>query len=203
VLPEPPPINSPLTTLTHYAVSHRHIMLFAAWLEASGTALYAIFALALVHLAGSSAGLAGKITALASASVLAVSLMYDATLIAIAQSAALGGSQTTTARVAYGMFAAIEHLFLLAPPLLLPLGLIMLRTRVLPRGLAWPAVILGVLGPILGLAGLFTVTANNDGAVGMAINVLVGAQGLWMIAASAQLPIAQGAIAVEPGRERC
>jgi hypothetical protein len=187
----------------HYAVSHRHVMLFAAWLEASGTALYVIFALALVHLVGTRAGLAGRITALASAAVLAVSLMYDATLIAIAQSAALGGSQTTTAQVAYGMFAAIEHLFLLVPPLLLPLGLIMLRTRVLPRGLAWPAVIVGVLGPILGLAGLFTVTANNDGAVGTAINVLVAAQGLWMIAASALLPTAQRAVALEPGSERC
>jgi hypothetical protein len=199
----PPPISSPLTTLMHYAVSHRHVMLFAAWLEASGTALYVIFALALVHLAGTRAGLAGRITALASAAVLAVSLMYDATLIAIAQSAPLGGSQTTTAPVAYGMFAAIEHLFLLAPPLLLPLGLIMLRTRVLPRGLAWPAVILGVLGPILGLAGLFTVTANNDGAVGAAINVLVAAQGLWMIVASAVLPIAQRAIGLKAGREQC
>jgi hypothetical protein len=189
VLPVPPAISSPLTTLTHYAVSHRHVMLLAAWLEANGTALYVIFALAVVHLAGARAGLAGRITSLASAAVLAVSLMYDATLIAIAQSAALGGSQTTTALVAYGMFAAIEHLFLLAPPLLLPLGLILLRTRLLPRSLAWPALLLGVMGPILGLAGLFTVTANNNGAVGAAINVLVAAQGLWVIAASATLPI--------------
>jgi len=52
-------------------------------------------------------------------------------------------------------------------------------------------VILGLLGPILGLAGLFTVTANNNGAVGTAINALVAAQGLWVIAAALTLPFAR------------
>jgi hypothetical protein len=45
----------------------------------------------------------------ASAVVLAVSLVYDVLLIAIAQSAALGGRQTVAALVAYGLFAATEH----------------------------------------------------------------------------------------------
>ena len=46
--------------------------------------------------------------------MLAVSLVYNFLLITIAQSAALGGQQTTTALVAYGLFAAAEHVFLLA-----------------------------------------------------------------------------------------
>jgi hypothetical protein len=37
-------------------------------------------------------------------------------LIAIAQSAALGGQQTTTVLVAHGPFAAAGHMCLLAPP---------------------------------------------------------------------------------------
>jgi hypothetical protein len=49
-------------------------------------------------------------------------------------------------------------------------------------------VILGVTGPVLGLAGLFTVTANN-GPVGAAINALVAAQGLWVIATAATLAL--------------
>src|SRR5215510_81588 len=128
VLPAPPKLSSPLTALTHYAANHHHVLLLAAWLEGSGTALYVIFALAMVHLAGASSGLAGRVAALAGAAVLAVSLVYDATLSAIAQSAALGGQQTTTALVSYGLFAGVEHVFLLVPPLLLPLGLILLRT---------------------------------------------------------------------------
>jgi hypothetical protein len=187
LLPPPPPLTAPLTALTHYAASHHHLMLAAAWLEGTGTLLQVIFVLALAHLAGARAGLAGRITTVACTAVLGISLVYDVTLIAIAQSAALGGPQATTAIVAYGLFAAVEHVFLIAPPLLLPLGLILLRTPVLPRALAWLAVILGALGPVLGLAGLFTVTANNNGTVGAAINALLAAQGLWIIAASVTL----------------
>jgi hypothetical protein len=170
----------------------------AAWLEGAGTALYVIFVLALVHLAGARAGLAGRITTLAAAVVLAVSLIYDLTLIAIAQSAALGGRQATTALVAYGFFAAAEHLFLLAPPLFLPLGLILVRTPVLPRPFAILAVIFGVIAPLLGLAGLFTVTANNNGPVGAAINALVAAEGFWIIAASVTLPLRAGPAGGQP-----
>jgi len=177
VLPPPPALTAPLTALTRYAAAYHHTLLAAAWLEGTGTLLYVIF------------GLAGRITALAAAVVLAVSMVYDITLIAMAQSAALGGHQTTTALVAYGLFAATEHVFVLAPPLLLPLGLILLRVPVLPRPFGLLALILGVIAPILGLAGLFTVTANNNGPVGAAINALVAAQGLWMIAASLTLPL--------------
>jgi hypothetical protein len=189
VLPPTPALNAPLAALSDYATVHHHLIMAAAWLEGTGTALYVIFVLALVHLAGARAGFAGRVTALAAAVVLAVSLVYDVTLIAIAQSAALGGRQTTTALVAYGLFAATEHVFLLAPPLFLPLGLILLRTPLLPRPFAPLAVIFGAIAPILGLAGLFTVTANNNGPVGAAINALVAVEGLWIIAASLALAL--------------
>ncbi|HKA97182.1 MAG TPA: hypothetical protein VKD66_13025 [Streptosporangiaceae bacterium] len=199
-LPSPPALNAAPTALTGYAVSHQHTLMAAAWLEATGTALYVIFVLALVHLAGARAGFAGRVTALASAVMLAVSLVYDVMLIAIAQSAALGGRHIATALAAYGLFAATEHVFLLAPPLFLPLGLILLRTPVLPRPFALLAVIFGVVGPVLGLVGLFTVTANNDGPVGAAINGLVALQGLWVIAASLTLPLRRRQAAGGPAR---
>jgi hypothetical protein len=70
----------------------------------------------------------------------------------------------------------------------LPVGLILLRNpAVLPRPFAMLAVILGAIGPILGLARLVTVTANNNGPVGAAINALVAAQGLWIAGASVTL----------------
>jgi hypothetical protein len=193
VLPSPPALNAPLAALVRYGAAHQHLLMATAWLEGTGTTLYVIFVLALVHLAGSRAGLAGRVTALASAVVLAVSLVYDITLIAIAQSAALGGRQTTTALVAYGLFAATEHVFLLTPPLFLPLGLILLRTAILPRPFALLAMAFGIIAPILGLAGLFTVTANNNGPVGAAINALVAAEALWIIAASLTLPLRKAA----------
>jgi len=155
--------------------------------------------LALVRQAGDLAGLAGRVTTMASAVVVMVSLVYDVTLIAIAQSASLGGPQATTALVSYGLFAAVEHIFLLAPPLLLPLGLILLRTPILPRPLAMLAVMLGVASPVLGLAGLFTVTvtANNNGPVGALINALVALDGLWIMAAAVIL-LVRGPVSSRP-----
>ena len=84
VLPSPPALSAPLSALIRYGAAHQHLLMAAAWLEATGTTLYVIFVLALVHLAGARAGLAGRVTTLASAVVLAVSLAYDITLIAIA-----------------------------------------------------------------------------------------------------------------------
>ena len=46
-----------------------------------------------------------------------------------------------------------------------------------------------IIAPFLGLAGLFTVTANNNGPVGTAINALVAAEALWIVAASLTLPL--------------
>jgi hypothetical protein len=95
-------------------------MLAAAWLEGTGTLLYVIFVLALVHLAGPRAGLAGRVTALAAAAVLAASLVYGLMLIAVAQSAAPGGRQTTSALVAYGLVAA-QGLWIIAASIALAL----------------------------------------------------------------------------------
>jgi hypothetical protein len=198
MLPHPPPVTASLAELTGYAASHHRVMLTAAWLEGTGTVLQVVFILALAHLAGARAGLAGQITTVACAAVLGISLVYDVMLIAIAQSAALGGRQATTALVAYGLFAAVEHVFLIAPPLLLPLGLILLRAPVLPWTFAWLAVILGALGPVLGLAGLFAVTANNNGPTGAAINALLAAQGLWIAAASITLAYRRRALPALP-----
>src|SRR5690242_16794702 len=67
LLPAPPTLTAPLAALTPYAAAHQHMLMVRAWLVGTGTALYAIFVLALVHLAGARAGLAGRVTALASA----------------------------------------------------------------------------------------------------------------------------------------
>jgi len=187
LLPHPPPPTATVAELTHYAAAHPHVMLAAAWLEGTGTLLQVTFVLALAHLAGARAGLAGKIITVACATVLGVSLVYDVMLIAIALSATLGSPQTTTAVVAYSLFAAVEHVFLIALPLLLPLGLILLRTPLLPRAFAWLAVILGALGPVLGLAARLTGTASNNGPAGAAINALLAAQGLWIAVSSITL----------------
>src|SRR5208282_1085417 len=54
--------------------------------------------------------------------------------------------------------------------------------------------------PRPGPSRLFTVTANNNGAVGAAINMLVAVQGLWIIAASVTLRLRRPQAAGAPAR---
>jgi hypothetical protein len=55
-------------------------------------------------------------------------------------------------------------------------------------------------GPRPGPGRLFTVTANNNGAVGAAINMLAAFQGLWIIAASVILRLRRPQAAGAPVR---
>ncbi|MGH9094183.1 MAG: hypothetical protein ACRDXE_03385 [Acidimicrobiales bacterium] len=185
ILPKPPAFGASAAQLNHYGSQHHDLLLIAAWLEGIGTLLYVVFVLAIVHLAGANDRFAGKITTLAATVVLGVSLFYDVCLIALAQSSATGGAQSMTGPVAYGLFAAAEHVFLIAPSLFLPLGFVVLAADVLPPAFGYLALGFGISAEVLGLVGLFTASANNGGTGGAAINVLVGVQALWIIAAGA------------------
>jgi hypothetical protein len=146
--------------------------------------LYVVFLLSLVHLAGANRRISGTLTLLAAAAVLGISLVYDVCLIAMAQGAAIGGSQLTTAPAEYGLWAASEHAFLIAPAIFLPLGFALRGSAVLPRAFSNSAIALGCISEVLGLVGLFYAHPNNHGAAGTVINVLVGIEVLWVLAAA-------------------
>jgi hypothetical protein len=74
--------------------------------------------------------------------------------------------------------------FLIAPPLLLPLGAVLLGSRLLPRALGYTAVAFGAASIILGLAALFSATAFS-----LAI-ILIIAESPWVLAAGGALMIA-------------
>jgi hypothetical protein len=184
ILPRPPALGAPLTVLDAYARENHDRLLWATWLEGTGSILYVLFLLTLAQRASAMPRVSGVLTALAAAIVVTVSIFYDVCLIAIAQSAATGGSQLATGVTAYGLFAAVEHAFLLAPSIFLPLGFAIRGSNVLPRVYAPLAIALGCTSEILGLVGLFYAQPNNHGAAGVAINVLVGVEAIWVIAAA-------------------
>jgi hypothetical protein len=184
IVPKPPAVSASTAVLNAYAKTHHDILLWAAWLEGSGTLLYVTFLLALVHLAGASRRISGTLTLLAAAVVLGISLVYDVCLIAMAQGPALGGSQLRTGSVAYGVWAACEHAFLIAPAILLPLGFALRRSTVLPGAFSKSAIALGCVSEALGLIGLFYAHPNNGGGAGIAINVLVGVEVIWVLGAA-------------------
>jgi hypothetical protein len=184
ILPQPPPVSAPVAVLDAYARAHHDLLLWAAWLEGTGTLLYVIFLVVLATAAGKLARPSSVLTAIAAAVVLMVSLVYDICLIAIAQSAATGGSQILTGVVAYGLWTAAEHAFLIAPAVFLPLGFAIRGSTVLPGPFAPSAIALGCASEILGVVGLFHAHPNNGGAAGIAINLLIGLEVMWTITAA-------------------
>ena len=83
------------------------------------------------------------------------------------------------------LIKAVQHLFLIAPALLLPLGAVLLSTRVLPRVFAYLALALGATLQVLGLLGLFSILQP-------VIDALLMVQALWFVTAALVLLVRAG-----------
>ena len=133
----------------------------------------------------------GWLTMLSSAVILTLSLIDAAFNVAAVQAAA--SEHAATAVVSIDLIDgpandAIGRIFLIAPPLLLPTGAVLLGSCLLPRTFAWAAVAFGAISVVLGLAALFSAAAFS------AAIVLIVAQNLWVVAAALVL-LARGASA--------
>jgi hypothetical protein len=161
------------------------VLLISAWLQVTGAILYVVFILAVVHLAGAGQRFAGRIVALAAAILVGLTLLDSAMIISTVQSAAHG--QNETLRVSFDLIGgpgndAVGRSFLIAPAILLPLGFVILQTRLLPRSYGWIAIAFGTASQGLGLLGLFSNVAFAD--VNPAVLAL---ENLWLIAVAVTL----------------
>jgi hypothetical protein len=187
ILPGPPAVNAPLDQLVAYANQHHDLLLLTAWLEAAGNALFVVFLVSLASMDAGDRRTSRLLTVLCGGAVLAVGLVYAICLIAMAESAKLGGTQLRTTVIAYGLWAACEHAFLLAPPVLLPLGFALRGSRTLSSRFSDCAIALGCASVVLGLVGLLYARPQNGGAAGVTINVLIGLDVIWVLAAAVSL----------------
>jgi hypothetical protein len=153
------------------------------WLQGIGSLLIVLFAIVLVHLAGAAHRIAGWVTLLAGATILAVSLQEVTFYLGAVQATEDGN--TASALASNNLIKAVQHVFLIAPALLLPLGFVLVRTTVLPRLFAYTALALGATLQILVLVGLFNVLQP-------VIDVLLIVQSLWFVAAAVALLIRSG-----------
>jgi hypothetical protein len=174
-----PPDSASVARIAAFAREHRAAILASAWLQVTGAILYVVFILALVHLAGAGERFAGRIVALAAAILVGLTLLDSAMIIAAVQSAAHG--HTETLRVSFDLIGgptndAIGRSFLIAPAILLPLGFVILQTRLLPHSYGLIAIAFGATSQALGMLGLFSKAAFAD------INPAVLAlENLWLI----------------------
>ncbi|HLZ84536.1 MAG TPA: hypothetical protein VKQ54_13305 [Caulobacteraceae bacterium] len=177
--PAPPPDLSPADLAT-WAEPRAAFMLLGGAMQGIGSLLIVIFALALVRLSGAADGLMACLTHLVGGTILVVSLIEVGFYLAATQAIASGDS--TLGLVSGGLIRAAEHVFLIAPTLLIPLGLVLLRTRVLARPFAYSGLVIGACLQILVLARLF-------GALQPVVDGVLIVQSAWFAAAGAALAV--------------
>jgi hypothetical protein len=176
--------NATMAQVVSVATQYQNGWFLGAWLQATGTLLSVIFFLALVHRAGGATRLAGMLTLLGSAVLLAVVLIEGVFTIDLAQ-AAVNGHQVTSL-TSFDIMTVFTHIYPIAPaPLIfLALGTILLGSRLLPRVFGYLALALGIAFEIVGLVGLFTTPILTL--------VVLALQSLWVVAAAISLLVRAG-----------
>jgi len=173
-----PPAEFTVSQLRDFAVQHHVGIVFGAWLQGMGSLLLVLFAIAVVHLAGATHQFAGWITLLAGATILMVSLVEITFYLGAVRAAEAG--DLTSETVSNALIKAVQHVFLIAPALLLPLGAVLLGSSILPRAFAYLALAIGATLQIFGLVGLF-------GVLQPIIDDVLIVQALWFVAAGVAL----------------
>ena len=173
-----PPADFSSAQLRDFAVQHHTGIVFGAWLQGIGSILLVLFAIALVHLARATHQFAGWITLLAGTTIMMMSLVEITFYLGAVHAAEAG--DLTSGTVSNALIKAVQHVFLIAPALLLPLGVVLLGSPVLPRTFAYLALAIGTTLQIFGLVGLF-------GVLQPIIDDVLVVQALWFVAAGVAL----------------
>lgn len=176
VNPGPPAADTLEQALRFLAVNSTAVEI-GAWLQGAGSALTVIFALALVQLLGAGGKLAGKVTLLSGAAIVAVSLGETALYLTPLQQQAPGSDPAAIDAVTIVLIKGLQHCYLIAPTLLLPLGVAVLQSAAFSRWFGYAALALGATLQILGLLGVFSVLQS-------VVDVLLPIQSLWFVGAA-------------------
>jgi len=171
----PDPSSSELLA---FGRQHFADIVWGAWLQAVGPLMIVLFALALVHLAGATQRLDGWMTFFGATVLMTVSLIQISFYIA-----ALNTEPTTMPPISLRVIYAVQHLYFIAaaPALFLPLGIVLLRSQVLPRVYGYLALLLTVGFSALGLVYLMTLTLPAW------VTAMGGVQAFWWLGASIAL----------------
>ncbi len=151
-----PPATSTPGQLVAFATSHELLFYAGGWLQVTGALLSIVFFLILLQLSGARTRLAGLVTVVGTALLLAVVVIEAALLEAVPMAATSGDQATvaTTFALSNGVFARI---FPLAPaPLVFAgIGFALTGTAVLPRVFGRSAVVVAALFVLAGIAAIF------------------------------------------------
>ena len=160
-------------TQQHYAAE-----LWGAWLQAVGPVFIVLFAFSLVHLAGAMQRLAGWMTVFGATTLMTVSLI-EITFYLSGMFAEPELMPVLSIRLVY----AVQHLYFMvaAPALFLPLGLVLLNSRVLPRVFAYLALGIAIAFGAAGVVYMLTLRLPDLVTASGAV------QPIWWLAAAIML----------------
>lgn len=173
-----PPPGANAAELADFAQQNHARVLWGAWMQAVGPVLIVFFAFVLVHLAGAKQQLAGWMTFFGATILMTVSLIEITFYIG-----ALFRDPPITPSLSLNLISAVQHLYFMvaAPALFLPLGVILVRSRILPKLFGYLALALATAFALLGVIFLERLTLP-DGVTGFA-----GVQAAWWLAAAVAL----------------
>jgi hypothetical protein len=175
--PGPSP-NATNAQLIAFGNQYYTSILWGAWLQAVGPLLIVLFAFALVCLAGATTKLAGWMTMFGGTILMMVSIIEITFYIS-----ALYSNPVTMGLISLGLIHAVQHLYFIvaAPALFLPLGTVILSSKVLPHVFGYLALVLGAIFAILGVVFLYSLTLPA------LVLAFAGVQAFWWLAAAITL----------------
>jgi hypothetical protein len=172
------------TQVVSVATQYHTLWYLGTWLQATGSLLSVVFFLALVQKSGATARLAGLLTTVGSAVLLAVVLIEGVFTIDLAQAAANGHLETSL--TSFDLMTVFTYIYPIvpAPVIFLGLGTILLGSRLLPRVFGFLAFGLGIAFAVVGLIALFTTSILSI--------IVLSLQALWVLAAAITLLVSAG-----------
>ena len=172
--------------LMEFGQQHYASVLWGAWLQAVGPVLIVLFAFSLVHLAGATQSLSGWMTFFGATTLMSVSLIEITFYIS-----ALHPDPPTMPFISLQLISAVQHLYFIvaAPSLFLPLGIVLVGSRILPRLFGYLALLLAAAFAGLGVIFLLTLTLP------VGVTAFAGVQAFWWLAAAITLVVRSGRIA--------
>jgi hypothetical protein len=180
-----PPQNATSAELAKFGEQNYSHILWGAWLQAVGPVLIILFAFALVHLAGATQRLAGWMTLFGATILMTVSLIEVTLYIS-----ALNPDPAMMPSISLKLISAVQHLYFIvaAPSLFLPLGIVLIRSSILPRLFGYLALALATAFAGLGVTFMLRLVLPD------AVTAFGGVQSLWWLAAAITLIVRSGRI---------
>jgi hypothetical protein len=175
-----PPLNATSAQLIAFGNQYFASILWGAWLQAVGPLLIVLFAFAIVSLAGATTRFAGWMTLFGGAMLMTVSLVEIVFYMSTLNTTPLNNNPATLALISLALIHSVQHLYFIvgAPALFIPLGVVILSSRVLPHVFGYLALALGAAFAILGVVYLFDLTLP------VLVQAFASVQAFWWLAAA-------------------